>query len=96
MAKELSFGLMIVAAISAAAYAVSLVLPSLGAVTIAIVLGMLAGNLTRLGKTGAAGIRFAEKKLLNAAIILMGFELEFSSAADLGGAASRRSIGSYR
>lgn len=87
MAKEMSLGLLIVAAISAAAYAVSLVLPSLGAVTIAIVLGMLTGNLTRLGKTGAAGVRFAEKKLLNAAIILMGFELEFSSAADLGGAA---------
>lgn len=58
--------------------------PSLGEVTLAIILGLLVGNVFRLDKKYSNGIRFVEKKLLSIAIMLMGLKLEMSVLVDIG------------
>lgn len=78
-------GLAAVSVMAAAAVFLAGIVPLLGSVTAAIIIGLIAGNaLPRLGEYGGTGIRFAEKRLLNIAIVLMGFELELSAAAGLG------------
>jgi uncharacterized integral membrane protein (TIGR00698 family) len=85
MIREYAPGLLIVSLIAAASVFLAGNIPMLGSVTAAIIIGFMAGNtLPRLTDRGKSGIRFAEKRLLNAAIILMGFDLELSAAAGLG------------
>jgi len=59
-------------------------IPNLGGVTVAILLGMIIGNIFDLGGKYAIGIRFAEKKILSLAIMLMGLKLELSVLGELG------------
>jgi len=58
--------------------------PALGAVTATILWGMVVGNTIGVRTSCKTGVRAAEKKLLNVAIVLMGLELELSAAAGLG------------
>ncbi|ORC34153.1 hypothetical protein B4O97_13825 [Marispirochaeta aestuarii] len=85
MNTEYLIGFILVAATVAAGLAASSMLPALGSVTAAILAGMLVGNLTSWPEKGKKGIKLCEKRLLNIAIALMGFELEFSAATELGG-----------
>ena len=50
------------------------VLPNIGSVTLAIMIGMLIGNLPFIDPQYAAGFNFAEKKLLPLAIVCLGAE----------------------
>lgn len=59
-------------------------IPNLGGVTIAILLGMVIGNFFDLDGNYGLGVRFAEKKLLSLAIMLMGLKLELSVLGELG------------
>jgi uncharacterized integral membrane protein (TIGR00698 family) len=56
----------------------------LGAVALAIVLGILLGNLTPINRYGHTGITFSEKHLLSIAIALMGVNLDFGVLQRLG------------
>jgi len=56
----------------------------IGAVAIAIVFGIAAGNMLKLGPQWSPGIRFCEKRLLSIAIGLMGVNLDFSILSELG------------
>ncbi|PRX31070.1 putative integral membrane protein (TIGR00698 family) [Orenia metallireducens] len=59
-------------------------IPNLGGVTIAILLGMVIGNFFDFDGNYGLGVRFAEKKLLSLAIMLMGLKLELSVLGELG------------
>lgn len=57
---------------------------SLGAVVIAIILGILVANITSLPKSFSPGITYAEKSILAFAIATLGINLDFSVLASLG------------
>lgn len=56
----------------------------LGAVVIAIVLGMIIANIAKLPKSFSPGITYAEKSILAFAIATLGINLDFSVLSDLG------------
>ncbi|MBM7624571.1 YeiH family protein [Sporohalobacter salinus] len=56
----------------------------LGGVTSAIILGIVVGNLFKLEGDYNSGIKFAAKKVLALAIVLMGLKLELNVLAELG------------
>ena len=60
------------------------ILARLGFVTIAILLAIVAGNLWKTPASFSPGIRFSEKRILEIAIALMGFQLDFSQFGELG------------
>ena len=56
----------------------------LGAVTLAIILGLLVGNIAPIPAGAKKGIAFCEKKVLSAAIALLGFSLDYKVLLSLG------------
>lgn len=80
-------GLLITILIALTAKLSSLVISNLGVVTIAIILGIIAGNLFNFKPVYSPGIKFSEKRILEAAIVLMGFKLQLNVVAELGGEA---------
>ena len=60
------------------------VIPNIGAVTLAIVIGIVVSNLLVQGPAYTAGYDFAEKKLLPIAIVLLGTELQLQILIGLG------------
>lgn len=58
--------------------------PSIGSVTIAILLGILVGNITPNVSDYRNGMLFAEKRILPVAIALLGVELQLATLAELG------------
>ena len=76
-------GVLLCIVIGAAAWGLSHVIP-LGAVTLSIILGLLAGNLFSLPPGAKKGIVFSEKKILSAAIALLGFSLDYKVLLSLG------------
>lgn len=59
-------------------------IPALGAVTLAIIIGILVGNLIKLPNSFSSGIKYSEKTILSYAIMLMGLKLQLSVLKDLG------------
>lgn len=59
-------------------------IPNIGAVTLAILIGILISNLLIKGPTFTEGYHFAEKKLLPVAIVLLGAELQLQVLIGLG------------
>ena len=59
-------------------------IPNLGGVTLAIIVGLLVSNLLEVGEKYSLGIKFAEKKILALAIVLMGLKLELGVLSQLG------------
>lgn len=86
--KSLWIGLAAVFAVGTASWWLAQFAPRLGSVTIAIILGVLVGNLLFNNKSGDAGGKFAEKKLLPIAITLLGVELQLMSLVALGSVAA--------
>lgn len=76
-------GIILCLAIGAAAFLLSAYLP-LGAVTLAIIIGILIGNFFKPGDLFAKGIMYSEKKILSFAIALMGINLDFAILKELG------------
>lgn len=70
------------------AYALSAFLPTISALTIAVILGVIVGNTAKplriRTNTLAPGLKFAAKKLLRVGIVLLGFRLALSDIAALG------------
>ena len=59
-------------------------IPNIGSVTLAILIGMLVSNLFVKGDVYTEGYKFAEKKLLPVAIVLLGTELQLQILISLG------------
>ncbi len=57
---------------------------SIGAITVAIILGMLISNTLKLNVKYSSGITYSEKSILAFAIALMGINLDFSILSSLG------------
>jgi uncharacterized integral membrane protein (TIGR00698 family) len=77
-------GLVVVLVVGGASWLLAGVIPRLGSVTIAILLGMLVGNLLPNMARYAPGVTVAEKRLLPAAIALLGVELQLMLLIGLG------------
>ena len=73
--------------LAAAALLIAPYIPAVGAVTLAIVLGLLSGNALPLPEAWSKGIKWTEKHLLATAIALMGLGLKFDHLLGLGWAA---------
>ena len=84
-AKKLGPGLLIVILVAVLSqFLANSVIPNIGAVTLAIVIGILVSNLLIQGPAFAEGYHFAEKKLLPVAIVLLGTELQLQVLIGLG------------
>jgi len=81
--KNYSKGLSVSIAIALIATLCALVIP-IGSVAIAIILGVVVGNIVKLKEEYSAGITYAEKTLLGYAIALMGINLDFGILTSLG------------
>ncbi len=77
------YGLLLCVAIGVAAILLSSFIP-FGAVALAILVGILVGNIAKPGGVFASGITFCEKNLLSVAIALMGVRLDFLILEKLG------------
>lgn len=77
------FGLGLTAIIAVAAFLLSSFIP-LGAVAIAIIIGIIIGNTMNISSKFNAGITFSEKHVLSFAIALMGVNLNFHVLQELG------------
>ena len=82
--KKVIPGLLLTVLIALCAKITSSYIQAIGAVSIAIILGILAGNTIKLSDKFNKGIAFSEKNLLTYAIMLMGFKLELGELGEMG------------
>ncbi|MGX6970902.1 YeiH family protein [Vagococcus bubulae] len=78
-------GLLLSLAIASLSKIIAIWLPSLGAGTIAILLGILLGNLFFSQSIWQKGTKFSEKTLLELSIVLLGTTVTFQTIAQIGG-----------
>ncbi len=81
--KQTTYGIILCVAIGIVASQLSIYIP-IGSVAIAIIIGILVGNLVKPGKAFTKGISFSEKHILAFAIALMGVNLNFLILKELG------------
>ncbi|MFT0846153.1 YeiH family protein [Actinomycetaceae bacterium L2_0104] len=77
-------GLSLAIGAAGVSYGLSLVVPVMSPLIIAIVLGILIANVVSLPSSTAKGIDFSAKKLLRVGIVFLGLRLVLSDIADLG------------
>lgn len=77
-------GVALAVAVGVAATLLARVVPHVGGISMAIVVGIVVGNLIRLPVTGA-GLRWCEKTLLAWSVALLGLGLDAGSLRELGG-----------
>jgi uncharacterized integral membrane protein (TIGR00698 family) len=82
--KQLLPGIILAVVIAVTGRYISNWIPNLGGVTLTIIIGFIVGNLFDFGQQYTEGIRFAEKKILALAIMLMGFKLKLNVLTELG------------
>ncbi|MFK7827630.1 MAG: YeiH family protein [Oligoflexales bacterium] len=87
MLTRIGPGLILCTSLAFGAELLAILAPGMGGVSIAILLGMLWGNLLPVTPNLEPGISYSEKKLLSYSIILMGFGLEWAQIQSLGGIA---------
>ena len=80
---RLAPGLAVVGAATAVAFAAARLVPAVSALTLAVVLGVLAGP--RLPAATADGLRWATKKFLRLGVVLLGLQLGLGQVLGLGG-----------
>lgn len=81
--KKTTYGVLLCVVVGVLALFLSSYIP-IGAVAIAIILGIIIGNLAKPGNTFSKGINFSEKHILAFAIALMGVNLNFLVLEELG------------
>lgn len=81
--KKNIYGLIAAVGVSIAAFFLSEFIP-IGAVAVAIIVGIIVGNVISFDEKYNAGITYAEKTLLGYAIALMGIKLDFTVLSALG------------
>lgn len=77
-------GLLAVGCAMVLSYLATLVLPAVNALTAAVVLGVLAGNLPILPASCARGLRWATRWFLRAGVVLLGLQLSVFQLLELG------------
>ncbi len=82
--KEKAKGILLTFFIALLAIYISQFIENLGGVTLAIILGLIIGNVFKISKDYSSGIKFVEKKVLALAIMLMGLKLEINVLKELG------------
>lgn len=82
--REVAPGLVVVAGATGAAFVVAHVVPSLNPTTVGVVLGALLVNLGLDRPALAPGMRFAAKRLLRIAVVLLGLQLSLRELVRLG------------
>lgn len=82
--KSLLPGLAVCAVAATAALLINLWVPVLSALLIAIVLGMLVGNLLPLPSPCAPGVAYSAKRLLRIGVVLLGLQVSLADIAGLG------------
>jgi len=85
LARSYGPGVAISIFIALLAHYFSAYIPYTGSVMLALLLGALAGNTFMNGEICAPGLKFVEKKVLEAAIVLIGFGLEAIYLQTMGG-----------
>ncbi len=86
--SPLGLGLVLVVLVGSASWWLAQFVPSLGNVTVAILLGVLVGNLPAINHEAViTGGKFAEKELLPISVALLGVELQLAQLVELGGLA---------
>ena len=78
-------GLILPLAIGAVAWGVGLVIPILGGPVVAILIGLVVGQIFGQRKEWSAGVQFASKKILQASIVLLGAGMSLAQVAQIGG-----------
>jgi len=84
MLKKIIPGILLCLIVAAASKLSAPLIPSLGDVSIAIILGVIIGNILPESGVTAQGIKFCEKKVLELAIVFMGFNLQLNTLGALG------------
>lgn len=79
-------GWLLPCAIGATAWGVGLQFPVLGAPVVAILIGLVVGQVFGQHKEWAAGVKFASKRVLQTAIVLLGAGMSLGQVARIGGA----------
>ncbi len=82
--KKLLPGLILVSIVGLLGKLATGVIPNIGAVALAIIIGIIVGNLLRKDEPFVAGIQYAEKKILPIAIMCLGVQLQLQMLLDLG------------
>lgn len=77
-------GVLLTAIGVAAAYAISLALPALSALTLAVILGVLTSHLPVLPTSTRPGLAWSMRKLLRTGVVLLGLQLSVNQLLDLG------------
>ncbi len=93
--KDNFSGIALAAMTAAGAYGAAAAFPSLkiGAVVWAILFGVIAGNVISIPASCVPGLKLCEKKVLEAAVILLGFGLSLSSLSGLDSTAAASLLG---
>lgn len=81
-----AIGWLLPLAIGAFAWGVGLVVPVLGAPVVAILVGLVVGQVFGQRAAWAAGVRFASKRVLQGSIVLLGAGMSLDQVARIGGA----------
>lgn len=77
-------GFIFVALATAVAYGINMFVPTLSALLVAILLGMLLRNIGLVPAAAEPGLKFVSKKVLRAGVVLLGFQLSLRVIVDLG------------
>lgn len=82
--RSLAPGLVLVVLGVAGSYLVTLAVPAVSALTAAVLVGLVIGNLPVVPESARAGLRWATSKLLRAGVVLLGLQLAVSQVLQLG------------
>lgn len=77
-------GLSLSVGVAFISYLLAMFVPKIGMATIAILLGILLGNTLFRQKSLAVGTKYAESKLLEYSVVLLGFTVTFQTIAKMG------------
>ncbi|WP_179394064.1 YeiH family protein [Lacticaseibacillus absianus] len=83
-ARTLAPGLLLALLVACAAKGLGLLLPQLGGATLAILLGIVLGNTLAKAPTLASGTKFAESRLLEYSVVLLGVTVTFQTIGQMG------------
>lgn len=82
--RRLGPGLALAIGVALLAYALNLVVPTLSALLVAILVGVVLTNVVRMPESTGPGLAIASKKLLRAGIVLLGLQVSLRDIAGLG------------
>ena len=82
--KRLAPGLLLALVVAGIAWAVNLAAPTMSALLVAILIGVVVANVVHLPESTAPGLGVASRKLLRAGIVLLGLQVSLRDIAGLG------------